>query len=767
MPDRYDPKLTVRPPGERKQAAAAGEDDPLAELARIVTGRSTFDPPPAEKSRTVPASDDAGDSDLNADLESELLNDLQASFAALGEPFGETEPAAPEAHDPEPVTFVEEQVEVFETSEEPQPEPSSDLEATRSPTEFEPAPVAPPPAAEPEPMATVEDVLAELRVPDDVPMERRATEAPPPVSDPPPPSSEAVEPPPAALMPPPRQLYREPPLQAEPTAPPPSEEPPPAPISPVPEDPAVSRRAARATRPATRSDFSRLRLRPSRPGAADEDDVIPAGESGPQAVAGRRQGTELTRRGDDRPGRFTPPRAAARVRPEPPRPIAAQPEAAAAEPPSRHAPAVDDRGFADDFSLEDLDTATYAPEDDLPPFPEEELASHKRRRSGRVFAVLGGVFVVALAGAAAAYFMRGDTVSDAPPPVIVADSTPTKVFPDEPAATDQDEQGKLIYDRVDDGGAGTETTLVTRDDAIAEVPTGDENLADNPIARVIVPGGPGIDGPIADGGDGASAVVAGAETDIPADGSLGPKKVRTVVVRPDGTIVSSEAVEEGSLTGAAVLAADGTADAQSSELRGVATDARTDMDAVLDGQDVAVDPDPLGVTDPDRGLALTAETEAPVDQATETVVAAVETTTVTEAPVEALPTPQPEQAATPAPAPTPEPAPAPSSQTSGSGGPIDLAAGTAPATAAPTLGSGESLVQVSAQRTEEAARSTYASLQSRFPGILGPYQAAIIRADLGDRGIYYRVRIGPFSNSDATRLCEDLKSAGGDCILAR
>ena len=55
----------------------------------------------------------------------------------------------------------------------------------------------------------------------------------------------------------------------------------------------------------------------------------------------------------------------------------------------------------------------------------------------------------------------------------------------------------------------------------------------------------------------------------------------------------------------------------------------------------------------------------------------------------------------------------------------------------------------------------------RYASILGPYDPNIVRADLGDRGIYYRVRVGPFSGADATRLCEDLKAAGGDCIIAR
>ena len=75
------------------------------------------------------------------------------------------------------------------------------------------------------------------------------------------------------------------------------------------------------------------------------------------------------------------------------------------------------------------------------------------------------------------------------------------------------------------------------------------------------------------------------------------------------------------------------------------------------------------------------------------------------------------------------------------------------------------LVQVSSQRSEDAARATYRDLQARYPTVLGNYPPNIQRADLGDRGVYYRVRVGPFAGSDAQRVCDALKGAGGDCVL--
>jgi len=75
-------------------------------------------------------------------------------------------------------------------------------------------------------------------------------------------------------------------------------------------------------------------------------------------------------------------------------------------------------------------------------------------------------------------------------------------------------------------------------------------------------------------------------------------------------------------------------------------------------------------------------------------------------------------------------------------------------------------VQVSSQKDEDGARTTFKDLQTHYAKILGGYDVNIQRADLGTRGIFFRARVGPFSQTDAKRLCDDLKSAGGDCLIA-
>lgn len=81
---------------------------------------------------------------------------------------------------------------------------------------------------------------------------------------------------------------------------------------------------------------------------------------------------------------------------------------------------------------------------------------------------------------------------------------------------------------------------------------------------------------------------------------------------------------------------------------------------------------------------------------------------------------------------------------------------------------GEFLVQVSAVRSEEAANEAWSRLLQRHPDIFSGSSKSIERADLGARGVFYRLRAGSFSSREtASKFCEDYKRAGGDCIVVR
>jgi hypothetical protein len=91
-----------------------------------------------------------------------------------------------------------------------------------------------------------------------------------------------------------------------------------------------------------------------------------------------------------------------------------------------------------------------------------------------------------------------------------------------------------------------------------------------------------------------------------------------------------------------------------------------------------------------------------------------------------------------------------------------------PAPAAPAAG-GSYVVQVSAQRTEAEAQSSYRALQQKYPAVLSAREASIRRVDLGDKGgVFYRAQVGSFATSEqATTFCNSLKDAGGQCIVQR
>ena len=117
--------------------------------------------------------------------------------------------------------------------------------------------------------------------------------------------------------------------------------------------------------------------------------------------------------------------------------------------------------------------------------------------------------------------------------------------------------------------------------------------------------------------------------------------------------------------------------------------------------------------------------------------------------------PQANQAA-PAPAPTAEP-----KARMANTNPVQTPPSAAPA-------GGGYVVQVSSQRSEADAQASFKSLQGKFPAVLGSRDPLIKRADLGEKGVYYRAMVGPFGTSEeASQFCGSLKSAGGQCVVQR
>lgn len=486
----------------------------------------------------------------------------------------------------------------------------------------------------------------------------------------------------------------------------------------------------------------------------------------------------------------------------------------------------------------------YSDDDMLPPHPEEELAAVSGDtgppRGLYVAAVLAGIVFVGFGGFFGYKFFAGAGDSG-PPPVIVADKAPVKIMPDSPQKTADAARSKLIYDRVG-GSDGAEERLVVRSEEPVEA-LGAQN-AGATSATVDATGSPSAGRPAL------------------------PRRVRTVVVRPDGTIINetpaadagtSAPVETAPLRTASAddvrsetamadtTAANGdiaaasnaeatapinpylprpkpdlTAAASSAETEtpssaDVPTETATAMTApVADNSGDAAADTPVAASNADDPAAAptepaaTAAADAPADAVTPTktdtskvdsAARKVKTKPIrTAAKTKPTPAARPAQPAVTAQAPAAQPAttaprrvvtepistpssvrPATPSGTrtaTSRSGPLDLTSGgdaaapagaaaapQQPAVQAPPAGTFS--VQVSSQRSEAQAQAAYRALQKRYPDLLASRNAMILRADLGDRGTYYRVRVGPMARNDANTFCGNLKRRGGDCFIRR
>lgn len=76
------------------------------------------------------------------------------------------------------------------------------------------------------------------------------------------------------------------------------------------------------------------------------------------------------------------------------------------------------------------------------------------------------------------------------------------------------------------------------------------------------------------------------------------------------------------------------------------------------------------------------------------------------------------------------------------------------------------MVQLSATRSRAIARQTYTNLQKKYPLELQSRDPLIFRADLGAKGIFYRVNVGGFSSKEnANEFCNALKAKGASCLV--
>lgn len=79
---------------------------------------------------------------------------------------------------------------------------------------------------------------------------------------------------------------------------------------------------------------------------------------------------------------------------------------------------------------------------------------------------------------------------------------------------------------------------------------------------------------------------------------------------------------------------------------------------------------------------------------------------------------------------------------------------------------GSYYIQLGSVRDQAQAQSEWARLARRAPEVLGGRQPIAKRADLGMKGVFYRLQAGPYPDrADAVRACDQMRSHGQGCLV--
>lgn len=362
--------------------------------------------------------------------------------------------------------------------------------------------------------------------------------------------------------------------------------------------------------------------------------------------------------------------------------------------------------------------AGYAPQapevDAWRPDMQEADGGGQDGRSRRRKLLLGAAAAVLVVGVGVTLAMRGGPGGEAP--VIRASTEPFKIQPERKPAGEKPNEAATILDRND-----SERVAATRMIDRAEQPVDVREAARQASAGVGQPAAPVRSSPTPSTGAPPAQLPTGGPA---ANGFFPePRRVRTVSVRPDGTLIGDPA--------AALAASPARAAAPPPAARAPST------------------PGP--------------QTQAPVAPTHVASIAPQQSAPVRPAPAPATPPKTTDRAVPPAP-------PIAAAEPTRAAPPRQLAAA-APQSVAPappaaaTTGGGDFAVQLAAG-SESDARAAVTRFQQRFGAELGGLRPTVRRATVGSREVY-RVRVVGLSRSDANSLCERLKASGGACFVAR
>ena len=321
------------------------------------------------------------------------------------------------------------------------------------------------------------------------------------------------------------------------------------------------------------------------------------------------------------------------------------------------------------------------------PAPHIHDAPIRSGSAGRGVAV--AIVAVALFSGAAAFGWNSMESDSGSTPTILASSDPVKVKPKEAGGKVVPNQDLAVFKSVEGG---------------KKFAPKQKRLKDKTEKPIVVAAKPPI--PKTD------SRIAGTDSSTTGGLILKPRRVRTVVVKPDGTIISKSATKSNNSTSRI----DVVEPAISLDTNVVKVSAVTP-----ETPKVAPVAAPKTVETP----AKLAKLQPPVKN--EPVVAAPKPKKVEKPVAETV-----AKAETPAAASVPSPF----------------------------------SVQISSQRSADAADQTYKTLSKRYASVLDGKGVDIQKAVIKGKGTYYRVRIPASTREAANKICSQLKAKGGDCFVA-
>lgn len=362
----------------------------------------------------------------------------------------------------------------------------------------------------------------------------------------------------------------------------------------------------------------------------------------------------------------------------------------------------------DDPAFEYQDAAAPA----VAPQPSVSLADQRRTGWKAAAAIVG----VALIGGtcALAWNMLGE--GDTKAPTILAATEPAKVKPQDTGGKVVPNQDQSVYQAVDGKKPDEPVQTALKDStekplAVAKQPTTAPQNSDTDPRTT---GGP----------------------------SVKPRRVRTVVVRPDGTIVTATPGSPAAVTTTVPVKQTAPVDASSQD--DIVETASTSEEETASKFEEAASPEtPVQV----KPTAIAGVDQVASDGETDEVTGSDGETATFTGPV-TVPTAKPVRVA------RAEPAPA-----------VTAATPQASSNALPTTSS-PFAVQVSSQRSAEAARQSYRELTRRFGSVIGGKGVDYRRKEVNGK-TYFRVRIPASSLNEAQQICNQMKASGGDCFVTR